>query len=245
MDRLIYSAMTGAKATLDQQGTVANNLANAATSGFRAQLHKLRAVEVETQALPTRAFVVDAEIATDFTPGPLQLTARPLDVALAGPGWLAVLTPDGGEAYTRDGGLDVSPEGVLQTRAGLPVWGEGGLIRIPPDTEISIGEDGTISAHRRDEPNLVDTLDRIRLVDPPRETLVRGEDGLFRRRDGALTPADPQLRLVSGYLEGSNVNAVDMMAQMISLGRQFEMQMRMLQSADENARSAGRLLTTS
>lgn len=243
MDRLIYTAMTGAKGTMDQQAAVAHNLANATSTGFRAELHKLRAVEVQTEALPTRAFVVDASVANDFREGPLQFSGRPYDVALAGKGWLAVQMPDGSEAYTRNGSLEVSANGVLQTRDGRPVLGAGGPIAIPPDNEISIGADGSISASQPDLPGVVNVVAQLKLVNPPEDQLVRGDDGLFRVQGGAPAPADPNVRVAGGYLEGSNVNVVDQMVQMISLARQFEMQTRMLSTAEQNDRAAAQVLT--
>lgn len=242
MDRLIYTAMTGAKGTMDQQAAVAHNLANVNSTGFRAELHKLRAVEVQTEALRTRAFTVDASIANDFTEGPLQFTGRPYDVALAGKGWLAVQMPDGTEAYTRNGSLEVSANGVLQTRDGRPVLGDGGPITLPPDNEITIGADGSVSASQPDQPGVVNVVAQLKLVNPPEAGLVRGDDGLFRVQGGAPAPADPNVRVAGGYLEGSNVNVVDQMVQMISLGRQFEMQTRMLSTAEQNDRAAAQVL---
>ncbi|MFU2488463.1 flagellar basal-body rod protein FlgF [Thauera sp. WH-1] len=242
MDRLIYTAMTGAKGTMDQQAAVAHNLANATSTGFRAELHKLRAVEVQTGALPTRAFVVDASVANDFREGPMQFSGRPYDVALAGKGWLAVQMPDGSEAYTRNGSLEVSANGILQTRDGRPVLGAGGPIGIPPDNEISIGADGSISASQPDLPGVVNVVAQLKLVNPPEDQLLRGDDGLFRVQGGAPAPADPNVRVAGGYLEGSNVNVVDQMVQMISLARQFEMQTRMLSTADQNDRAAAQVL---
>lgn len=242
MDRLIYTAMTGAKGTMDQQAAVAHNLANVNSTGFRAELHKLRAVEVQTEALRTRAFTVDASIANDFTEGPLQFTGRPYDVALAGKGWLAVQMPDGTEAYTRNGSLEVSANGVLQTRDGRPVLGDGGPITLPPDTEITIGADGSVSASQPDQPGVVNVVAQLKLVNPPEADLVRGDDGLFRVQGGAPAPADPGVRVAGGYLEGSNVNVVDQMVQMISLARQFEMQTRMLSTAEQNDRAAAQVL---
>lgn len=243
MDRLIYTSMTGAKHTLGQQAAVSHNLANATSTGFRTEMHKLRAVEVQTEAFHTRAFVVDASVATDFTPGPLQYTGRQYDVAIEGKGWLTVQTPDGGEAYTRDGSLMVSPNGVLQTRSGLPVLGAGGgPITLPPDTEITIGADGTLSAVQGGQQNVVNVIDRFKLVNPPEPSLVRGEDGLFRTQDGAAQAADDTVKVAGGYLEGSNVNVVDQMVTMISLGRQFEMQTRMLSNAEQNDRAATQVL---
>ena len=241
MDRMIYIAMTGAKHTLGQQAAVSNNIANVNSTGFREEMHKLRAVEVKTDALPSRAFVVDANIATNFEAGALQYTGGTFDVAVEGKGWLAVQGPDGTEAYTRDGSLEVSANGILQTRKGLPVIGDGGPITIPPDTEIVIGRDGTISAI---EPGgaVVNQVAQLKLVNPPEPDLERGGDGLFRLRDGGVAPADENVKVAGGYVEMSNVSVVDQLVQMISLGRQFEMQTRMIQTAEQNDQAASRLL---
>ena len=242
MDRLIYTAMTGAKGTMDQQAAVAHNLANATSTGFRAELHKLRAVEVQTEAMRTRSFTVDASVANNFEQGALQHTGRAYDVALQGKGWLAVQMPDGTEAYTRNGSLDVSANGILQTHDGKPVLGDGGPVTIPPDNEITIGADGSISASQPDQPGVVNVVAQLKLVNPPEADLVRGDDGLFRVRGGAPAQADPNVRVAGGYLEGSNVNVVDQMVQMISLSRQFEMQTRMLSTAEQNDRAAAQVL---
>ncbi|MBW7859816.1 MAG: flagellar basal-body rod protein FlgF [Rhodocyclaceae bacterium] len=243
MDRLIYTAMTGAKHTLGQQAAVANNLANANTTGFRAAMHRMRAVPVQGEWLPTRAFAVDATVATNFAPGPLQQTGRAFDVAVEGKGWFAVQMPDGTEAYTRDGSFELSANGVLQTRGGLPVVGDGGPIAIPPDNEILIGKDGTLSALAAGgAQNIVNVAGRLKLVNPPEDNLVRGDDGLFRLRDGAVAPADEAVQVAGGYLEGSNVSVVDQLVTMISLARQFEMQTKMMQTAETNDRSASQVL---
>ncbi len=242
MDRLIYTAMTGAKGTMEQQAAVSHNIANATSTGFRAELHKLRAVEVQTEAMHTRAFVVDASVATDFTPGTLQYTGNPYDVAVEGKGWLTVQMPDGTEAYTRNGSLEVSANGILQTRDGRPVVGDGGPVSIPPDNEIVVGADGSISALQPGQGGVVNVVGQLKLVNPPEETLVRGEDGLFRLQQGGAAPADPNVKVAGGYVEDSNVNVVDQMVQMISLSRQFEMQTRMLQTAEANDRAAAQVL---
>ena len=242
MDRLIYTAMTGAKHTLGQQAAVSNNLANINSTGFRAELHKLRSVEVQTDALRSRAFVVDASVASDFATGPIAFTGRQYDAAIEGKGWFAVQTPDGTEAYTRDGSFEVSPNGVLQTRSGLPVIGDGGPITIPPDNEIVIGKDGSISAFTPDQGNVVNVVAQLKLVNPPEQDLVRGDDGLFRQRNGQQAAVDETVQVAGGYLEGSNVNVVDQLVQMISLSRQFEMQTRMLQTAEANDQAAARVI---
>ena len=246
MDRLIYTAMTGAKHIMEQQANTAHNLANVSTTGFRAQLDSFRAVPVISEAMPTRAFVVDATVGSDFSQGANHETGRALDVAMQGKGWIAVQLADGSEAYTRQGSLKTSENGVLQTSAGLSVQGDGGPISIPPDVNVSIAGDGTISStERAGKPGQANTIGRIKLVNPPENALVRGDDGLFRLKGGGEADADPAVRLAGGSLEGSNVNAVDAMVNMISLGRQFEMHMSLLKNAESNAAKAGQLLSLS
>lgn len=244
MDRLIYTAMTGAKHVFMQQAGTANNLANASTIGFKAQEHRFRAVPVISEAMPTRAFVVDASVSDVMDEGPLMFTGRNLDVAVNGRGWLAVQLPDGSEAYTRAGSLDVDVTGLLQTKSGYPVAGDGGPINIPPDNRIEIAPDGTVSVVPTfGTPNNANAIGRIKLVNPPEADLVRGPDGLFRLRSGEAAPADEKIKLTSGTLEGSNVNVTDAMVNLISLSRQFEMQMKMMQTADANAQRADQLLS--
>ena len=244
MDRLIYTAMTGAKHAFLQQAGVAHNLANASTTGYRAMEHKFRAVPVQGEGMPTRAFVVDASVSNSFDAGPMMATGRPLDVAVQGSGWLAVEAADGQEAYTRAGNLQISVNGLLQTASGLNVQGDGGPIAIPPDNSITISPDGTVSTVPLfGTPNNVSVVGRIKLVNPPENELVRGDDGLFRSRNGEAAALDEAVKIASETLEGSNVNPVDAMVNMISLARQFEMQIKMLQTADANANKASQILS--
>lgn len=244
MDRLIYTAMTGAKHVFMQQAGTANNLANASTIGFKAQEHRFRAVPVVGEGMPTRAFVVDASVSDVMDEGPLMFTGRNLDVAVNGRGWLAVQLPDGSEAYTRSGSLDVDVTGLLQTKSGYPVVGDGGLINIPPDNTIEVASDGTISVvSTSGTPNNVNAIGRLKLVNPPEGDLVRGADGLFRLQSGQPAPVDERVNVTAGTLEGSNVNVTDAMVNLISLSRQFEMQMKMIQTADTNAQRADQLLS--
>ena len=246
MDRLIYTAMTGASATMGQEAAVAHNMANATSTGFKTELHRLRAVQVQNAQLPTRAFVADASVADDFSPGPLQHTNRTLDMAVQGKGWFAVQAPDGTEAYTRNGSFELSANGNLQTRGGLPVIGTGGPIAIPPDVIVEVGADGSISTVQRSGArNNTSAVDQLKLVNPPEQDLKRGADGLFRLVSGDPAPADPAVRVASGYLEGSNVNVVEQMVSMISLARQYEMQTKMLSTAQEMDRSASQLVAKS
>lgn len=243
MDRLIYTAASGAKHILEQQATTSQNLANVSTTGFRAQLDVFRAVPVQSEGLPTRAFVVDSTAGADFSSGALQITGRDLDVAIKGKGWIAVQMPDGTEAYTRNGSFQMSPNGLLQTAAGQPIQGEGGPIAIPPDVTVTVGSDGTISTISNTEtPAATTVLGRLKLVNPPEQDLVRGDDGLFRLIDGNAAPADPQVVVAGGALEGSNVSAVDAMVSMITLARSFETQMSLLKNAENNAAKATQIL---
>ncbi|MBZ0126995.1 MAG: flagellar basal-body rod protein FlgF [Rhodocyclaceae bacterium] len=245
MDKLIYTAMTGAKHLFGRQASIAHNLANAVSTGYRAEEHRLRAVPVLSEAMPTRAFAVEVSVANDFTPGPLTQTGRPLDVAVQGQGWIALAMPDGTEAYTRNGSLEVNVNGVLQTRNGVPVQGDGGPISIPPDNDISIGKDGLISLKPTSgAQNTVTQVGTLKLVNPPEADLVRGADGLFRLRDGAAAPVDPNVQVAAGYLEGSNVNVVDQLVAMISLQRQYDMQLKLLSTAEQNDRAAAQVLAT-
>lgn len=250
MDRLIYTAMTGASQTLSRQAAVANNLANVSTDGYRAAEHRLRAVQVQATgaarntALPTRAFAVDATTHTNFSQGPMLATGRQLDVAVKGQGWIALAMPDGSEAYTRAGSLQISVNGVLQNAAGVPVQGDGGTITIPPDNKITVGEDGTLSVvPESGAQSIVNAVGRIKLVNPPEGELVRGDDGYFRLQGGEAAPASETTRVASGFIEGSNVNPAEQMVSMISLARQFEMQIKMLQAADANDRAATQILS--
>ncbi|CAH1195692.1 flagellar basal-body rod protein FlgF [Candidatus Nitrotoga sp. BS] len=243
MDRLIYTAMSGAAHTMQQQATVGQNLSNVNTPGYRAAVNAFRAVPLVGEGLPTRTFVVDSTAGTDFSQGAMQPTGRNLDLAVQGNGWIAVQLENGSEAYTRNGSLKVSPEGILQTRNGLNVAGDTGFITIPPNTEVTIATDGTISTVTSGQlPNQVAVIGRIKLVNPPEAQMVRGDDSLFRTLDGKPVAADVGVKVASGSLESSNVNTVDAMVSMISLARQFDMQMKMLQSADSNAKQASQLL---
>jgi len=246
MDRLIYTAMTGASHVLQQQAAVSENLANVNTPGFRATLNTFRAVPLVGEGLPTRTFVVDSTVGADFTSGPLQQTGRELDVAVQGQGWIAVQDSSGKEAYTRNGSFQVSTNGVLQTRTGLNVVGDGGAITIPPDTEVTFAKDGSISTvPSGSKASSVIAVGRLKLVNPPPGQMERGGDGLFRLKDGTTATADANVGVAPGSLEGSNVNSVEAMVTMISLARKFDMQMKMLQTADNNARQASQIMNIS
>ena len=244
MDRVIYIAMTGAREVTRQQAAVSHNLANVATHGFRQELNVFRALPVVGEGAKTRAFVLETTPRSDFTQGALQQTGRELDVALRGPGWIAVQGADGREAYTRAGHLQVSQNGVLQTTNGLSVLGDAGPITVPPDQRVLVGKDGTISTVPVGQNlNAVAIVGRIKLTNPDETTLARGDDGLFRQNNGQPAVADAAVTLVSGALESSNVNPAEALVNMVSLARQFDMQMRVLRVAQENEGSANKVLS--
>ena len=243
MDRVIYIAMTGAREITRQQAAVAHNLANVATQGFKAELNVFRALPVLGEGAKTRAMVVETTPRTDFTPGTLQFTGNPLDVAVRGPGWIAVQDDQGQEAYTRLGSLQVGPNGLLQTSNGRNVIGDGGPIAVPPGGEVQIGKDGTVSVVVPGVAGApVEIAGRIKLVNPPEADLRRGQDGLFRLAAGGVAPADAAVTVAAGYLEASNVNPAQSLVNMISLARQFDTQMRILRAAEEGHRSADKVL---
>ncbi|WP_157267572.1 flagellar basal-body rod protein FlgF [Azohydromonas aeria] len=239
MDRMIYLSMTGAKAAMQRQEVLSNNLANVSTNGFRAEMAAFRAVPIRGDGASTRVPALETTVGYDSAQGPLQTTGRNLDVAMQGNAWLAVQGLDGTEAYTRAGSLDTDAQGQLVTRSGLPVLGEGGPITLPQGSTVSVAHDGTLTA--TDAQGRSTVAGRLKLVTPD-APLQRGADGLFRGADGDLT-ADPAARLQDGALEGSNVSPVETMVAMISASRQFEQQMKLLHSAEQQAQTAQKLLS--
>ncbi|RZJ08711.1 MAG: flagellar basal-body rod protein FlgF [Rubrivivax sp.] len=240
MDRMIYLSMAGAKAAMQRQDVLSHNLANVTTNGFRAELQAFRAVPVRGDGASTRAYALETTIGYNDAPGALTPTGRNLDVAMQGNAWLAVQSNDGTEAYTRAGSLDVNAEGILVMRNGMPVLGDGGPINVPPNSQVEIGSDGTVSAKAPNQRPT--TIGRLKLVTPEATNqLTRGDDGLFRAADGDL-PANPAAKLQDGALEGSNVSPVETMVAMIAAGRQFEQQMKLLQIAQTQGQQSAKLL---
>ncbi len=243
MDKMIYVSMAGASEFMNLQTVVAHNLANVTTTGFRADLLRYESVPVAGDVYPSRVYAVAGDTGVNLSPGPLRTTGRDLDIAVDGDGYIAVEALDGGEAYTRAGNLQINQVGQLLTGAGEPVLGNGGPIAVPPFEKIDIAADGTISIRPvgQDATALV-VVDRIRLVRPDPALLVKNEQGLLVRRDGEVSVPDASVRVASGVLEGSNVNAVEAMVTMLDLSRQFELQVKMMETADRNEQAAAELL---
>lgn len=247
MDRMLYVAMTGAKETMLAQGIHSNNLANANTTGFRSDFEQFRSMPVFGPGHPSRVYAMTENPGTNFAGGPIQTTGRDLDVAIQDKGFIAVQRPDGSEGYTRAGDLRIAPGGFVTTGAGHLVLGDNGPISLPNYEQLAIGVDGTISIRAvGQQANALAIVDRIKLVNPELSELDKGEDGLLYLKNGggALEP-DAGVNVVSGALEGSNVNSVNEMVSMLSLTRQYELQVKMMKTAQEVDASSTQMLKMS
>lgn len=243
MDRLIYVAMTGAREAMRAQAIVSHNLANLDTTGFRALRHSVQATPVPGAGFASRINPVGQPETWDSTTGVMTPTGRELDVAVQGDGWIAVQDAKGGEAYTRAGNLRINTSGMLETANGELVIGNGGPISVPEYQKLFIGADGQISiVPKGQSPDSVVQSDRIKLVNPPAPDLFRGDDGLFRMKDGSSAAPDATVRLASGQLESSNVNPAQALVDMIELSRAYEMHVRAMHNAEENDAAASRLM---
>lgn len=243
MDRSLFVAMSGAKEILLAQAANANNLANVDTTAFKADLEQFRTQPLFGPGYPTRVYAMTERPAVDWSTGPLITTGRNLDVAIQGEGWLAVQTKDGTEAYTRAGELHIDEQGQLHNGAGLPVLGNNGPIAVPPASQIDIGSDGTISIiPQGGNATALVLVDQLKLVNPPKEQLQKGPDGLMRLASGQ--PAEPaaKVKVASGMLETSNVSSVEEMVQMIELQRHYEMQIKAMKAAEENSAAGAQLM---
>ncbi|NYT26273.1 flagellar basal-body rod protein FlgF [Alcaligenaceae bacterium] len=244
MDRIVYTAAGGASRVLEHQAIVSNNLANATTAGFREELAVYRAVPLQGHnSLPTRVSTATASTASSYQQGGMAETGHALDLAIRGEGWFAVQTPDG-EAYTRAGEFGIDAGNMLVTQSGLPVLSaDNAPIEIPERGTLTFSDDGQITVlGAGDNPNDIQNIGQVKLVNPPAQELVRGDDGLFRLAQGAAEP-DPQVRLVSGFVERSNVNPAEAMVSMIANARLFEMQMQVIKEANTNAERANGILS--
>lgn len=247
MDHAIYTAMGAANAALNRQAVTSNNLANASTNGFRAQIAAYRAIPVNGPSTKTRTLVTESTPWSDDSMGAINPTGRNLDVALPQNGWLAVELPDGSEGYTKDGNIEVDSEGQLRVR-GMPLMGDGGPVTVPTQSEITLAPDGTITAlGAGDEPTAVAQVGRLKLVRADQGILQNGDDGVFHVADtatnGAVLPADQDLELMPGMLESSNVSPVKSMVDMIATARGFDMDMKVISTVDDNEKNANQLLS--
>jgi flagellar basal-body rod protein FlgF len=243
MDRLIYTALTGLRGAMARQTTTANNLANANTVGFRAELSSATALWVRGAGLGARAPASQEVVAADMTAGTVNATGRDLDIALEGDALLAVQAEDGSEAYTRRGDLQVSASGLLTTGDGRPVLGESGPLTLPPADSIRIAEDGAIwIVPAGGDPNQPQQLDRLKLASPTGSHVLKGLDGLFRVENQGALPSDPTARIIPRSLEGSNVNTSQALIDMIEASRSWDTQLNMITQARDMDASAADLM---
>ena len=244
MDKALYIAMTGAKHNMMAQTVNANNLANASTAGFKEDLSVARTREIPVvNAHDSRAYAITQTPATDFSAGPLMQTGRDLDIAIDGDAWLAVLDQNGQEVYTRSASLIVDANGQLMTDKGQQVVGNGGPIAVPPYESILVGVDGSITVRGMGQgPEVLVTLDRLKLVTPAQGSLLKNANGDITLREGEVADVDAGARVVSGFIEASNVDAVKAMVEMLSLARQYEAQVKVMQTVGETVDASSRLM---
>jgi flagellar basal-body rod protein FlgF len=243
MDRLIHTALSGMRGSMARQTVTANNLANANTVGFRAEMQSARSLWVRGDGFGARAPVSEEVTGADMSAGSISHTGRDLDVAMTGDALLTVQAEVGSEAYTRRGDLQVAATGVLTTGDGRPVLGDGGPITIPPADSIRIAEDGAIwIVPQGGDANQPQQIDRLKLTSPAGSRIAKGLDGLFRVQGGGALPSDPQARLISSSLEGSNVNTSQTLIDMIEASRSWDMQLQLVTSAREMDTSAADLM---
>ncbi|HET8802655.1 MAG TPA: flagellar basal body rod protein FlgF [Marinobacter sp.] len=247
MDKALYIGMSGAKQNMLAQRAHANNLANVSTNGFKRDFAQARSMPVYGESHPTRAYAMTERPGTDLSAGSLMETGRKLDVAMKGEGWLAIQNELGEEVFTRTGSLQVDVNGLVRLSSGEMVLGNGGPVALPPFDNVQIGADGTLSiVPVGGPPDQLVEVDRLKLVSPPDESLEKGLDGFMHRKaDQALDgpePPDAALRVASGFLESSNVNAVQEMIANLQLSRQYEMQVKVMTTANENSEASARLL---
>ena len=244
MDRGLYVAMTGAKQIMQAQAVNNHNIANINTIGFRADAVSFVSQPIYGDGYATRVNAVASDAGTDFSSGVLQSTGRELDVAVNGKGYIAVRGTDGKEAYTRAGDLRVTAAGNVTTASGLAVLTESGPLNVPPATDVTIGNDGTVSVLPLGlSPIAVAQTDRIKLANPSPQSLQKGDDGLLRLKDGTTAPADPTVTLSSGMLESSNVNAAQSLINMIELQRLYDFQVKSMNSTDQNEQTSEQLMS--
>lgn len=243
MDKSLYVAMTGAMQTMNAQAANSHNLANASTVGFRAELVNTQATPIPGEGLPSRVNAVAQSDGWDATPGTIMTTGRDLDVAMRGDNWLAVQAADGSEAYTKAGDLRQTPDGQLLTAAGHPVLADSGVLTVPPNTGVTIGNDGTLSVIAQGQgPATLAQVGRLKVMTIAPGNLERGLDGLMRLKPGAEAQPAAGVSLTSGALESSNVNPAEAMVNMIQLARQFELQTKLLKTADDNGQASSTIL---
>ena len=247
MDKMLWVAMSGAKENMNAVAVRANNLANANTTGFKADLQQARAMQAFGEGLPTRVFAMTESPGQNFAAGALQTTGRNMDVAIKDQGWIAVQDQNGNERYTRNGSLEVGTDGLLKNSKGNTIIGDNGPIFVPqPVDKLTIGSNGNVSIRPMGAPeNVMEVIGRIKLVNPPNGNIEKGTDGLFKLKDDQVALADANVKLQIGALESSNVNSVEEMTSMIALQRQYEMNVKLMKTADENAQRSESLMRIS
>ena len=234
MDRLIYTAYSGLAGSMLTQAVIANNMANAQTIGFRAELQNADPMTLKGPSIEARAMTRGEVRGANMKQGALIETGNPLDVALTGRTMLAVQGADGEEAYTRRGDLAVDATGVLTNGDGRPVVGDAGPVTVPPGARITISPDGRVLAALPENPDQPpQEVGRLKLVSTAGSKIEKGLDGLFRVPGGGALPADEEARLQPGSLEQSNVEPTRILVEMVEAQRLFDMRTKLISTARE------------
>jgi len=228
---------------MQSQAVIAHNLANSNSTGFRAVRQSLGSAPVLGPGFESRINTVAKPESWDATNGELIMTGGELDIAVQGDGWIAVQDANGEEAYTRAGNLHLTPGGVLETAEGQVVLGTAGPITLPAYSELTIKGDGRISVVPQGQTaDTVAEVNTIKLVNPARDEVMRFDDGLFRLKEGGAADADPTVRILSGHLEGSNVNTTETLVDMIAAARHYELHVRAMSNAEQNDQAVTNLM---
>jgi flagellar basal-body rod protein FlgF len=240
MDNTMYVALSRQMTLRRELDIVANNIANADTTGFKVEGTMVR-TDPSTGAKmidgpASLKFVIDDGVTRDFTQGALRQTGGPLDLAIEGQGFFKVQTP-AGERYTRDGRFTLSPDGKVTTQAGDPVVGESGEITVNPQLgPLSIAADGTVSqAGQR-----IGTISVFAFDDM--SGLSKTGDNLFSNTSNLPPQTSTAAQVRQGMLESSNVNSILQVTRLIEISRAYESMARTIEnSAELSRRSVERL----
>ncbi|GAA0627118.1 flagellar basal-body rod protein FlgF [Brevundimonas kwangchunensis] len=237
MENAAYVGLSRQMTLRRELDIVANNIANADTTGFKVE-QLLVGEEVGERARnafirPGVSFVLDNGVGRDFSQGALSQTGRTLDFAIEGEGAFFTVQDGADQAYTRDGAFTLDAQGRLTTETGHAVLGDGGEIVINPELgQVSVGADGTISQDG-------ETIGRLSVVRfDSLGVLEKSGDGLYRNASNAVAQEAPDARVRQGMLEGSNVNPILEITNLIEIQRAYESVTRMIENTTDLSRRA-------
>ena len=235
MENAAYIGLSRQMTLRRELDIVANNVANADTTGFKVE-QLMVGTEIGQRARndnirPSASFVLDKGVGRDFGQGAMKQTGRTLDFAIEGEGAFFTVQTPSGPAYTRDGGFTTNAEGVLTTKQGLPVLADGGPITLDPERgAVSVGADGTISQQGLP----VGRLNAVRF--DALAVLQKSGDGLYRNASNTQPQDAPDVQIRQGMLEGSNVNTLLEITNHLEISRAYERVTKMIENTNDLSR---------